>query len=168
MTDVAQVVGFIETGWVVQAIWLVNLVVLVVLRRWRHLFVWLGVGLLVVTAVENANGLVQRPRPFEVEILGDWSGFSMPSLPMSVLAGFLVSTLYALVPAGRYRTIGKFVALGLIVATAASRLYLAQDHPTDILGGVVIGVAAPLAAFRWLTPNEVCPVQYRRGRTAHL
>ena len=52
--------------------------------------------------------------------------------------------------------------------TAASRLYLAQDHPTGILAGVVLGVAAPLAAFRLLTPNAVYPVRYSRGRPAHL
>ena len=41
-----------------------------------------------------------------------WAGFSMPSLPMTVLAAFLVSTVYSLVPAGRYRTIGKWVVGG--------------------------------------------------------
>jgi tRNA A-37 threonylcarbamoyl transferase component Bud32 len=29
-------------------------------------------------------------------------------------------------------------------------------------------VAVPLAAFRWLAPNDVFPVTYHRGRTAHL
>ena len=87
---------------------------------------------------------------------------------MTVLAAFLVSTLYALVPSGRWRTTGKLVIGGLLVVTAASRLYLAQDQPTSILVGVVLGVAAPLAAFRLLTPNAVYPVRYTRGRPAHL
>ena len=56
----------------------------------------------------------------------------------------------------------------LLVVTAASRLYLAQDHPTGILAGIVLGVAAPLAAFRLLTPNAVYPVRYSRARPAHL
>jgi hypothetical protein len=34
--------------------------------------------------------------------------------------------------------------------------------------GVALGVAVPLAAFRFFTPNEVFPVVYRRGRTAHV
>jgi tRNA A-37 threonylcarbamoyl transferase component Bud32 len=112
--------------------------------------------------------VLQRPRPYEVELIGRWAGYSMPSLPITVLTAFLVSTLYSLVPAGRYRTTGKWVICGLLAITALSRLYLAQDHPTDIVAGAVLGVAVPLAAFRWLTPNDVFPVTYRRGRTAHL
>src|SRR4051794_16037810 len=92
----------------------------------------------------------------------------MPSLPMTVLSTFLVSMAYALVPAGRSRTIAKWVIAGLLVVTALSRLYLAQDHPTDIVAGVIFGVAVPLAAFRLLTPNDVYPVRYSRGRPAHL
>ena len=56
----------------------------------------------------------------------------------------------------------------LLVVTAVSRLYLAQDHPSGIVAGVVLGVAGPLAAFRLLTPNSVYPVRYSRGRPAHL
>ncbi len=86
----------------------------------------------------------------------------MPSVPMTVLTASLVSAVYALVPAGRWRTVGKWVVVAVLAGTAASRLYLAQDHPTDVLAGVVLGVAAPLAAFRLLTPNEVYPVRYSR------
>ena len=37
-----------------------------------------------------------------------------------------------------------------------------------MLVGVVIGVTIPLLAFRWFAPDEVFPVVYRRGRSAHL
>jgi tRNA A-37 threonylcarbamoyl transferase component Bud32 len=37
-----------------------------------------------------------------------------------------------------------------------------------VLLGAVIGVTIPLLAFRWFTPNEVFPISYRRGRSAHL
>jgi tRNA A-37 threonylcarbamoyl transferase component Bud32/membrane-associated phospholipid phosphatase len=168
LTQVAEVAGVLATPVAVKVIWLVNMAVLVAFRRWRHLFVWLVVGLLVTSLATTAAWVMARPRPYEVEILGPWSGFSMPSLPMTVLAMFLVSTVYALVPPGRARTIAKWTVVGLIVVTGASRLYLAQDHPTDVLAGVVFGVAAPLAAFRIFTPNEVFPVRYGRGRPAHL
>jgi tRNA A-37 threonylcarbamoyl transferase component Bud32 len=46
--------------------------------------------------------------------------------------------------------------------------FLGVDHPSDVLVGAAIGVTIPLLAFRWFTPNEVFPVAYRRGRTAHL
>ncbi len=167
-TRVAEVAGGLATPAAVKAVWLLNVVVLVACRRWRHLLVWLGVVVLVTNLAATAATTLQRPRPYGVEVLGPWSGFAMPSVPMTVLTAFLVSTLYALVPAGRWRTVGKWVVVGLLAGTAASRLYLAQDHPTDVLAGVVLGVAAPLAAFRLLTPNEVYPVRYARGRPAHL
>ena len=168
LTRVAEIAGGLATPAGVQAVWLVNMVVLVAFRRWRHLLVWLGVVLLVTNLADAAATTLQRPRAYEVEILGPWSGFAMPSVPMTVLTAFLVSTLYALVPAGRWRTVGKWVVVGVLAGTAASRLYLAQDHPTDVLAGVVLGVATPLAAFRLLTPTEVYPVRYARGRPAHL
>ncbi|MGY1806652.1 phosphatase PAP2 family protein [Blastococcus sp. SYSU D00669] len=168
LTEVAEVAGVLASGPALQVLWLANLLVLVAVRRWRHLFVWVGVGLVVVNVAASMAATLQRPRPFEVEILGRWAGFSMPSLPMTVLATFLISTLYAHVPAGRYRTIGKWVACALLVVTGLSRVYLAQDHPTDVVAGVILGVAVPLAAFRLLTPNDVYPVRYRRGRAAHL
>ena len=167
-TRVAEVAGGLATPAAVKTVWLANVVVLVACRRWRHLLVWLGVVVVVTNLAASAATTLQRPRPYGVEVLGPWSGFAMPSVPMTVLTAFLVSTLYALVPAGRWRTVGKWVVVGLLAATAASRLYLAQDHPTDVLAGVVLGVAAPLAAFRLLTPNEVYPVRYARGRPAHL
>ncbi|MFD2089999.1 phosphatase PAP2 family protein [Blastococcus deserti] len=168
LTRVAEVAGVLASAKAIHVLWLANLLLLAVFRRWRHLFVWLGVGLLVANLGATLAMTLQRPRPYEVEVIGDWSGFSMPSLPMTVLAAFLVSTVYALVPPGRWRTRGKWLVCGLLVITAASRLYQAQDHPTGILAGVVLGVAAPLAAFRLLTPNAVYPVRYSRARPAHL
>ena len=168
LTRVAEVTGVLASVGALYALWWANIILLTVFRRWRHLFVWLGVFVVVVNVGEWLTNGLRRPRPFEVEVIGDWSGFAMPSLPMMVLASFLVSTLYALVPAGRRRTIGKWVICGLLVLTAVSRLYLAQDHPTGILAGVVLGVAVPLAAFRLLTPNAVYPVRYSRARPAHL
>ncbi|PWW22583.1 PAP2 superfamily protein [Geodermatophilus normandii] len=168
LTRVAEVAGVLGTSRAIHVLWLLNIAVLAVFRRWRHLFIWIVVGLLVINVAATAAATLQRPRPYEVEVIGPWLGYSMPSLPMTVLATFLVSSLYSLVPAGRRRNAAKWVVLVLLLVTAASRLYLAQDHPTDVVAGVVLGVAAPLAAFRLLTPNEVYPVRYRRGSPAHL
>ncbi len=168
LTAVAKVAGALATAPAVQGLWLANLIPLVFWRRWRHLFVWLGAGLLVNNLILAASNTIQRPRPMGIEILGHWKGFSGPSLPLAMLAAFLTSTLYANVPAGPARQKGKLVVAGLLLVTVCSRLYLAQDAPSDALFGIVIGVAVPLAAFRLLAPNEVFPVTYRRGRTAHL
>ena len=168
LTWVAEAAAVLTTGTAIHVLWLASIAVLAVCRRWRHLFVWLGVGVVVVSIGSTLDSALQRPRPFSVEILGPWAGFSMPSLPVTVLATILISGLYSLVPAGRRRTVGKWVVCGLLGVTALARLYLAQDHPTDILAGVILGVAVPLAAFRMLTPHGVYPVAYRRGRPAHL
>jgi membrane-associated phospholipid phosphatase/tRNA A-37 threonylcarbamoyl transferase component Bud32 len=168
LTRVADVAGVLASATAIYVLWLGNLAVLLAVRRWRHLFVAVAVGLIVVNVGSSMAGTLKRPRPFEVEIIGPWAGFSMPSLPVTVLATFLLTIAYSLVPAGRYRTIAKWVIAALLAVTALSRLYLAQDHPTDIAAGVILGVAVPLAAFRLLTPNDVYPVRYRRGRPAHL
>jgi membrane-associated phospholipid phosphatase/tRNA A-37 threonylcarbamoyl transferase component Bud32 len=168
LTDVAEVAGVLASATAIYVLWLTNLVLLIAARRWRHLFVGVAVGILVVQVAAGMAATLQRPRPYGVEVIGSWEGFSMPSLPVTVLATFLLISVYSLVPAGRPRTIAKWVVCGLLAVTVLSRLYLAQDHPTDIAAGVILGVAVPLAAFRLLTPNEVYPVRYRRGRPAHL
>src|SRR4051794_34411577 len=104
LTRTAHVAGVLATAAGAFVIWQANLLVLVVLRRWRHLFVMVGAGLFVVGFVSVMASAPRRPRPYEVEILGSWAGFSMPSLPMTVLSAFLVSMAYPLVPAGRHRT----------------------------------------------------------------
>jgi hypothetical protein len=38
-----------------------------------------------------ASQLIKRLRRLGIEILGTWDGFAMPSVPMAVLAAFLVS-----------------------------------------------------------------------------
>jgi len=153
---------------VVLWVWWGSLLVMLIWRRWRHLFVWIGSMWLVSNLTLFANQVIQRPRPLTVEILGAWQGFAMPSRPVAVLAATAVNVLYALVPAGEARGRGKWIAAGLLAVVCAGRLYLAVDHPTDVLVAVALGVAIPLAGWRLLVPNEVFPVTYRRGRAAHL
>ena len=56
----------------------------------------------------------------------------------------------------------------VVAVFALARLYLGVDHPGDVLLGVAFAVAIAVTAFRFFTPNEVFPVAYRRGRTAHV
>ena len=137
---------------------------LLVLRRFRHLVVFVGSFLAVLLAVRLAT--VDRPRPFGVDLRG--SGGAMPSRPVAIFAATLVGVLYALVPAGRWRQLGGWIAAGLVTAFALARVGLGVDAPTDVLVGAVIGVAVSVAAYRLFVPSEVFPVAYRRGRSAHL
>jgi len=156
-TGSAAVVGVVRWG---------VLVALLVLRRFRHLVVFVGSFLAVLLAVRLAT--VDRPRPFGVELRGSWAGWAMPSRPVAIFAATLVGVLYTLVPAGRWRQLGKWVAAGLVTAFALARVGLGVDAPTDVLAGAVIGVAVSVAAYRLFVPSEVFPVAYRRGRSAHL
>jgi len=110
----------------------------------------------------------RQPRPFGVELRTSWGGWAMPSLQVTYLAVLLVGILYTLVPEGRWRNTGKWVAAGLVALVGLARVALGVDAPNDVLVGAGIGVAIPLLLFRRFTPGEVFPVTYRRGRSAHL
>lgn len=154
--------------WTVRILRWGTLAALLVLRRFRHLFVFLGITL-VVTAVTATSALVVgRMRPLGVEIIGLWDGYAHPSTPVVALGLSLMGVLYTLVPAGRWRNRAKWMAGAPMAALCLSRLYLGVDHPSDILVALVIGMAVPVLAFRFLTPSEAFPISYRRGRSAHL
>jgi tRNA A-37 threonylcarbamoyl transferase component Bud32 len=76
--------------------------------------------------------------------------------------------VYLLVPRGRWRGWAKIAVSVILGMLAVDRLYLAVDHPTDIVLGLVIGVGLPLVAFRMLVPNDVFPITYHRQKGAHL
>ena len=145
------------------------LLALLILRRLRHLLVvvvaWIVQGLIIQYLVGPA---VQRPRPFGVEFRADWTGWPLPSEQVAALVVVLVGILYALVPEGRWRETGKRAAAGLVALVAVAHLYLGIEAPTDVLVGVAVGVAVPLLGFRLFTPNELFPISYRGGRSAHL
>jgi tRNA A-37 threonylcarbamoyl transferase component Bud32/membrane-associated phospholipid phosphatase len=141
---------------------------LLVFRRIRHLVVYIVALAVASQLVLVLSAVLKRPRPFGVVIEGSWNGYALPSIQIAVLAAGLVSVLYVLVPEGRWRQVGKWVATAIVVLAGLARVALGLDAPTDVLLGAVIGVTVPLLAYRWFTPNEVFPVTYQRGRTAHL
>jgi membrane-associated phospholipid phosphatase len=135
------------------------LVTLLVLRRFRHLVV----ALLVITALQVVAGIMlarwmHRPRPLGVAHRAAWGGWAMPSLQMTLLSAGFVAILYSLVPAGRWRNLGKWVTTAVLALVGLSRVALGVDAPSDVLVGVALGVTVPLLAFRWFTPDEVFPV----------
>ena len=145
------------------------LLALVVLRRWRHLIVWLVAWQLVaIVTYDLVATAARRARPFEVELRTSWGGWALPAPQVTFLAALLVGVLYTQVPEGRWRNTGKWVAAGLVALVGVARVALGTDAPTDVLVGVGIGVAIPLLAFRRFAPSEVFPVTYQRGRSAHL
>jgi tRNA A-37 threonylcarbamoyl transferase component Bud32 len=168
LTDLMQAIDGIDSRWPLRVLRWGTILTLIVFRRWRHLLVFLGALIAVEVLAYQMSLIIGRPRPFGVVILTDWDGYAMPSRPMASLSVTLFAMAYALVPAGRARYTAKWVASIAIAATWISRTYLAVDHLSDLILGVLIGVTVPIVAFRWFTPNDVFPVTYRRGKTAHL
>ncbi|HET8789328.1 MAG TPA: phosphatase PAP2 family protein, partial [Actinomycetes bacterium] len=164
----AAVTGLLGSLGTVKAVSLATLLVLVACRRFRHLLVAWASLQVVTLLVLGLSILVRRPRPFGVPIESDWAGWSMPSRPVAYLAAILLVMLYSLVPKGRWRQAGKWIATVLVALLGLAHMYLAVDHPSDVLVAAALGVTIPLLAFRWFTPNEVFPVTYRRGSRAHL
>jgi tRNA A-37 threonylcarbamoyl transferase component Bud32/membrane-associated phospholipid phosphatase len=160
--------ALLGTIWTIKVLAWTMLIVLAATKRFRHLLVAL-VSVQVASLVTiGLSAAVRRPRPFGVAMEGSWAGWAMPSRPVAYLSAILVAMLYSLVPKGRWRQAGKWVATGLVALLAVARMVLGVDAPSDVLVGVVIGVTLPLLAFRWFVPGEVFPVSYRRGRSAHL
>ena len=167
-TNALQAAAF-PASWLASHIlaWCI-VVPLLVFKRIRHLVVYVVALALTSQLVIVLSIVLKRPRPFGVVTDGSWNGYALPSIQVAMLAASLVSILYVLVPEGRWRQAGKWAATAIVALAGLARVALGLDAPTDVLLGAVIGVTVPLLAFRWFTPNEVFPVSYRRGRSAHL
>jgi hypothetical protein len=169
LTDVANGINAAGTGWGITVLGVSVVVLIIIFRRWRHLAVFLvSLAFLEIVGGQLIYQGLTRPRPYGVLIIGSWGGYSGPSVPVVAVTVFLMGAVYGLVVPGRPRTYGKAAAAAVIAVFGLTRLYLAVDHPDDVLFGVALGVAVPVAAFRYFTPNEIFPVVYRRGRTAHV
>jgi tRNA A-37 threonylcarbamoyl transferase component Bud32/membrane-associated phospholipid phosphatase len=168
LTDVANGINAAGSGWGVTVVGVSVVVLVMVFRRWRHLAVFLGSLFFLEVAGQQIYQGLTRPRPYGVLIIGSWGGYSAPSVPVAGVTIFLMAAVYSLVVPGRPRAYGKVAAAAVIAVFCLARLYLAVDHPDDVLFGVALGVAVPVAAFRYFTPNQWFPVAYRRGRIAHV
>jgi tRNA A-37 threonylcarbamoyl transferase component Bud32/membrane-associated phospholipid phosphatase len=168
-TDVlAGLNDVLSSPWTVRVVGWITLVALVAFRRFQHLFVYLALALVSATVTTTVAVWLGRMRPAGVDILGAWQGYAHPSGPVAALGFAAVGAVFCLVPPGPWRARAAWTAGAVVGALAASRLYLAVDHPSDVAAAAVTGVTLPLAAFRLLVPSEVFPVTYRRGRRAHL
>jgi tRNA A-37 threonylcarbamoyl transferase component Bud32/membrane-associated phospholipid phosphatase len=154
--------------WTIGILRLGTMVALIGLRRWRHLVIFLGCVVAVALAAFQLAMFQARVRPLGVTIIGGWDGFSFPAPQVAALAVTLVGMVYALLPPGRPRSRGKWAVGAILLLLALARMYLAVDNPSDLVTGVVLGVAVPVVVFRFFAPNEVFPVTYRRAKAAHL
>jgi tRNA A-37 threonylcarbamoyl transferase component Bud32 len=168
LTGVARGISAAGSGWAATVVGLSVVALTMVFRRWRHLLVFLCSLFLLEVAIWLITEGVTRPRPYGVPVIAGWAGYSAPALAVAILTFLLVSIAYCLVVPGRPRSYAKAATAVIVVVFCLACLYLGVDHVDDLLLGVALGVAIPVSAFRFFTPNEVFPVAYRRGNTAHV
>jgi len=167
LTDLATGINAAGTGWV-PLLGASVVVLTMIFRRWRHLLVFVGSVFFLGIVGHQIYSALSRPRPYGVPIIGSWAGYAGGSPPVALLTIFLMGVVYCLAVPGRTRSWTKAAAAAVVAVFALARLYLGVDHPGDVLLGATFAVAIAVTAFRFFTPNEVFPVAYRRGRTAHV
>lgn len=129
-------------------IWIVITIVMLVFPKYRKWGVSMAVALFLSLVIGNLTlkPLIERLRPFEVNegiklIIDAPHGFSFPSgHSMTSFAGATV-IMYAHKKWG----IAAIILASLI---AFSRLYLYVHYPTDVLVGVIMGIAIAMIAVR--------------------
>jgi hypothetical protein len=125
-----RAVSFLSSWWVLNGVLYALIIALLVLRRFRHLIIWLILtNPLALVGASILGPVAQRPRPFGVVIREGWGGWAMPSMHVTYLALGLVTLLYTLVPEGRLRNTGKWVVTALIALVALARIALGVDAP---------------------------------------
>ena len=139
------------------------------LKRWRHFFTFLACMVVLQLVGEPLWQAVARPRPFDVTIIGDWDGWSLPPPALAFLTLVVVGiVVHARGPRpaphdrqDRRRRRGRRLR---------GRRALSRDLPPvrrrprrDDRRS-----RSALNAFRLFTPNEIFPVTYGGGKKAHL
>ena len=168
LTHVANGINVAGSGWGATVLGLSVVALTIAFRRWRHLAVFAGSLLFLEVAGKWIYDGLSRPRPYGVPIIGSWAGYASVSPPVAFLTFCLMGAVYCLAVPGRARSRAKAAAAAVVAVFVLARLYLGVDHPDDVLLGAALAVAVAVTAFRYFTPNEVFPVAYRRGRTAHV
>ncbi len=168
LTPAMQRINELGTSWLTPIFAWTTILGGLIMRRIRHVLLLIAslttvAGLQTIVAVR-----IGRPRPLGVEIIGDWSGFAQPSRPIAMATTAMMCAGLTLVPAGRLRHAWAWTTAGVIAVIGVAQVYVGVDHPSDVLPAATVGVAIPLVLYRLAAPEQVFPISYHRGKTAHL
>ncbi len=137
---------------------LMIVVALVLWRRYHQRLIALQLLLVSVGSLSlnpTMKHLLDRPRPAMFPLRGMWTWASYPSGHL-----ILTTALYFTVSMMLQRTHGwrwpYVVSVVVIALTAYSRVYLAVHWPTDMIGGLMIGIV-------WLFGTWTAFARYRRA-----
>ena len=169
LTDMASGIKAAGSGWGVTAVGLSVVALTMIFRRWRHLLVFVGS----LFFLEHSRA-VDLLRPVPAASLRRVHHRQLGRVLGAVSAGRRAHDL----PHGRGVLPGRCRAARAPTPRppwpwcSPSSAWPGCTWPsitwTTCSSAVALGVAIPVTAFRYFTPNEVFPVVYRRGRTAHV
>lgn len=136
-----------NSGW----FWLVLSILLIIPKRTRRIGITALIALAVGALITNVvlKNVIARARPYEVidglkRIIGPQSDYSFPS--GHTCASFAAACVYFRMMPKKYGI--PFVILAGLIAF--SRLYVGVHFPTDVIGGLLIGVFSSWAAVRMM------------------
>lgn len=160
LTVVALDLTALGSTTVVSLISVLALVVLLLLRDRRGalqlLLASLGAGIL----TQVTKHVVERPRPQALPHLISASGFSYPS-GHTLASAALYSTI-SILALRHFRTTKAqatvlAMALSIVILVGATRVYLGVHFPTDVMGGMSLGLGWALlltGCFTWANRTE--------------
>lgn len=128
-------------------LWIVMAAVLLIIPRTRKVGICMAIALVLDLLMTNCllKNLVARTRPYDVANFTDLivkkpKDYSFPS--GHTAASFAAVTALFM---SRKKLLGA-ISCVIAILIAFSRMYLYVHFPTDIIGGIVVGVAAGVAA----------------------
>lgn len=142
-TEVARLVTWVGSAFVFVGLALIACLALVrAASRREALAVALSLGGAMLIS-DWVKLLVSQPRP-PVEHLQAVSGSSFPSGHATQASAFWFSLVLALQTAGappRVTRLAVALALPIVLAVAASRVYLGVHYPSDVVAGILLGTS---------------------------
>ena len=141
------IVKFITTLGNAGILWIILSALFLILPKTRKVGIMTSLSLILDLLSVNIliKRIVARTRPYEViegltSLIGPQSDFSFPS--GHTAASFAFATVILLTMPKKF----SIPTLILAFLIALSRIYLGVHYPTDILGGIVIGVLCGISA----------------------
>jgi tRNA A-37 threonylcarbamoyl transferase component Bud32/membrane-associated phospholipid phosphatase len=164
----ARVVDFVDRPLLLNWVALATVLGAAVLGRFRRAFVQLGVMLVAAWLAGMLAIQLNRPLPYDVDLLGRWSGYAAPEVSMAYITAMLIGAAYCFLLPGRRRVVVLVAAGCLTMLFAAAKAVLGVNFPTSVLAGGALGALVAVLGFTLLVPDGVFPMTRRGIRSAHL
>jgi undecaprenyl-diphosphatase len=161
LSGVARALNVIGGGSVTIPVRAVVSVWLAFRRRWRALGAWVLTWVAAEVLLTVAKAFFHRDRP--PDPLVAVTGYSFPSGHAVAAAATAVALVLVLMPSGPRRRKWEAIAVLFSFVMAFSRVYLNAHWLSDVVAGVVLGVAVALGSAALAT--EVRDVGMRIRRT---